>query len=73
MTAEATNIVLEHLQYIRLIVDGIERKANVLTARVSSLEQSTACLHVNLAKINNRLDNFDKRLDRIERRLEIQE
>jgi hypothetical protein len=43
----------------------------MLTQRVSSLEQSTAFLHVDLAQINQRLDNFDKRFQYIEIRLEL--
>ena len=50
-----------------------DNEINELKMRVSSLERSTALLHVDFANINKRMDSYDKRLDRIERRLEIQE
>lgn len=73
MTDETTNIVLEQLRYIRKTVDKNAEDMNDLKCRVSSLEQSTALLHVDLAHINYRLDNFDKHLDRIDKRLDLQD
>jgi hypothetical protein len=71
MTESTDNIILEHLRHIRRKVDLIEEKVDIHTLRLSSLEQSTAFLHVDLAQVNLRLDNFEKRLDRIEKRLDL--
>ena len=71
MTDNIDNIVLEHLKHIRKSLESLDEKVDMLTGRVSSIEQSTAFLHVDLAQVNSRLDSFSKRLERIERRLEL--
>lgn len=71
MTEEITNIVLEQLKHIRKVVDRNAEEMADLKLRVSSVERSTALLHLDIAQVNGRLDNFDKRLDRIEKRLDL--
>ena len=66
-----TNLVLEQLKHIRKTVDRTAADLDDLKMRVSSLERSTALLHLDLAQINYRLDNFDKRLGLIEKRLDL--
>jgi len=71
VTADMTNLVLEQLKHIRKTVDRTAADLDDLKMRVSSLERSTALLHLDLAQINYRLDNFDKRLGLIEKRLDL--
>jgi regulator of replication initiation timing len=73
MDENISQLMFEQLKHIRKTVDRTAEDILDLKLRVSSLERSTALLHVDLSQINLRLDNFNKRLDFIEKRLEIQD
>lgn len=67
------NIILEHLKHIRKAVDGHTEELQDIKMRLSSVEQSTALLHFDIAQVNSRLDGFDRRLGKIETRLELRD
>ncbi len=73
MTDTIENLIIEQLRHIRKAVDRNAEEMSDVKMRLSSLERSTAGLHVDLAQMNYRLDMFDRRLDRIEHRLELSE
>jgi hypothetical protein len=54
-------------------LDRILGAIEQLTLRVGSLEQKTAIIVTDIARIDSRLDEFDRRLARIEKRLELVE
>ena len=66
-------LLLEQLKHIRKTVERTAEDVQDLKLRISSLEHSTAFLHVDLANVNQRLDYFSNRLERIDKRLELQE
>jgi len=69
MSAEADNLVLEHLRHIRVAVDLTNQKMTELTFRAGMLESNMAGLQGQYAHVSNRIDRVDERLDKIERRL----
>jgi predicted nucleic acid-binding Zn-ribbon protein len=73
MDENISQLMLEQLKHIRKTVDRIADDVQDLKLRVSSLERSTALLHLDIAQVNGRLDGFDKRLTLIEKRLELQD
>jgi regulator of replication initiation timing len=66
-------LMFEQLKHIRKTVERTAEDVQDLKLRVSSLERSTALLHLDIAQINGRLDGFDKLFYHIEKRLELQE
>lgn len=66
-------VILEHERYNRIDakLDRILGAIEQLTLRVGSLEQKTAIVVTDIARIDSRLDEFDRRLARIEKRLEL--
>jgi predicted nucleic acid-binding Zn-ribbon protein len=73
MDENISQLMFEQLKHIRKTVDRISDDVQDLKLWVSSVEHSTALLHVDLAQINYRLDKFNSRLDRIDKRLELQD
>jgi hypothetical protein len=71
MSEEPENLILRAPGRIRDQNDLILTKLEELTVRVSSVERELAGVKVDMAAINQRLDNFDRRLVRIERRLDL--
>jgi hypothetical protein len=69
---EVAYLTLEHLKAIRKTGERTAEDVQDIKLRVSSLERSTALLHLDLAHINYRLDTFDGRLGHIEKRLELE-
>jgi hypothetical protein len=69
---EVDYLLLEHLKAIRKTCERTAEDVQDIKLRVSSLERSTALLHLDLAHINYRLDTFDGRLGHIEKRLELE-
>lgn len=62
MTDNIENLMLEQLRAIRKAVDRNAEEMSDVKMRLSSLERSTAGLHVDLAQINYRLDMIEHRL-----------
>ena len=52
-------------------LDRILNAIEQLTLRVGSLEQKTAIVVTDIARINSRMDEFNSRLLRIEKRLDL--
>jgi len=69
MSAEADNLVLEHLRHIRAAVDVTNQKLTELTFRVGMLESNIAALQGQYAHVSTRIDHMDARLEKIERRI----
>ncbi len=63
---EAENIVLEHLRYMRNVLDGVRDDIREIKGRIGTLESQ-------YASISNRMDRLDGRVERIERRLNLAE
>ncbi|MCH9829032.1 MAG: hypothetical protein K0U79_14950 [Gammaproteobacteria bacterium] len=61
---ETPNLVLEHLRYIRSVVDRTDATVSELRVRVGHLEEQ-------YASMSRRIDRIDERVDRIERRLDL--
>jgi tetrahydromethanopterin S-methyltransferase subunit G len=72
MTEDTSNVVLEHLRYIRTRLDSVETAVQQLTMRFSAVEGHIAADHVNEAVQNSEIDRLKLRVDRIERRLELE-
>jgi predicted nuclease with TOPRIM domain len=66
MAMEPTNLVIEHLRYIRGAVDGLRDDMREIKTRLGILESQ-------YASVSNRIDRLDDRLERVERRLELNE
>ncbi len=66
MTAEPTNLVIEHLSYIRGAVDGLRDDMREIRTRLGILESQ-------YASVSSRIDRIDDRLERVERRLDLKE
>ena len=64
--ADADNIVLEHLRYIRGAVDGLRDDMREVKGRLGIHESQ-------YARLSNRLDRVDGRIERIEQRLSLAE
>ncbi len=73
MADQVDNLVLEQLRHIRFGVDALRETVADHGARLSSMEEHTGQVLVQLAGLNRRMDRFDERLARIERRLELVE
>lgn len=69
--AEEANLVLEHLQHIRAVVDETREDVKRLVLRTGLIEQNFATTRVSEAGQNLEIDRIKSRLDRIERRLEL--
>ena len=70
---EAESLVLEHLRYIRLVIDESREDVREVKNRVGSLEREVAQVHVKLAEQSGRIDRLVERVERIERRLNLAE
>ena len=70
---EAESLVLEHLRYIRLVIDETREDVREIKNRVGSLEREVAQVHVKLAEQSGRIDRLVERVERIERRLNLAE
>ena len=77
---DVSNLILEHLKYLRARIDQRTEDIGMLKLRVSSIDDKLGAmdrgiggLHGDLALIHQRLDGMDQRLERIERRLELRE
>ncbi|MBA3517531.1 MAG: hypothetical protein H0T75_07790 [Rhizobiales bacterium] len=73
MADQVDNLVLEQLRHIRFGVDALRETVADHGVRLSSMEEHTGQVLVQLAGLNRRMDRFDERLARIERRLELVE
>ena len=71
MADDISNLVLEHLRYIRGRVDSLLEDMQDVKRRLTSLESQAAQLHGDFAGQSARIDRIEYRLDRIERRLEL--
>jgi predicted nucleic acid-binding Zn-ribbon protein len=70
---EAESLVLEHLRYIRLVIDETREDVREVKNRIGSLEREVAQTHVKLAEQSGRIDRLAERVERIERRLNLAE
>jgi predicted nucleic acid-binding Zn-ribbon protein len=70
---EAESLVLEHLRYIRLVIDETREDVREVKNRIGSLEREVAQIHVKLAEQSGRIDRLVERVERIERRLNLAE
>ena len=66
MTTEPTNLVIEHLRYIRGAVDSLRDDMREIKTRLGILESQ-------YASVSSRIDRIDDRLERVERRLNLTE
>jgi hypothetical protein len=71
MTEDTTNLVLEHLRHMRLMISRIDEKLETVILRLSIIEGHVANFHVSEAAQNAELDRIKRRLDRVEHRLEL--
>ena len=61
----------DRLNCLDVKLDRILDALETVTLRLGSLEQKTAIVVTDIARIDARLDGFDRRLDRIEKRLDL--
>ncbi|HWT29501.1 MAG TPA: hypothetical protein VN240_00565 [Propylenella sp.] len=73
MAEDVSNLVLEQLRHIRSGVDALRETVADHGVRLSSIEEHTGQVLVQLGALNRRMDRFDERVGRIERRLELVE
>ncbi len=73
MADELIDLTRERFNRVDAKLDRILEAIEQLTLRTGSLEQKTAIVVTDIARIDLRLDNFDKRLRRIEERLDLVE
>lgn len=78
MTSNVESLILEHLRAIRSDIAGMISKIDLLTLRVSSLEEHVAgfrrdlaLIHGDIATLHRQMDTHEIRLARIEHRLEL--
>jgi hypothetical protein len=71
MADQTDNLVLEHLRYIRTVVDETREDVKRLVLRTGLIEQNFATSQVSEAGQNLEIDRIKERLNRIERRLEL--
>lgn len=71
MTAETTDIVLEHLRHIRAAVDDMRAEMKHFIMRMGLAGRNIVSLPVSDATQTVELDRINERLDRIESRLEL--
>ena len=69
MAEAREDLLLEVLKSLQAGQNRIEVKLTECITRLGSLEFQAAGMHVDLAGINQRLDNFNARIERIEDRL----
>ncbi len=73
MADEPIDLNRERFNRIDGKLDRILSAIEQLTLRAGSLEQKTAIVVTDIARIDFRLDEFDRRLARIEKRLDLVE
>lgn len=69
MSDQPDSLVLEHLRYIRALVDKVDEGMQDLKRCMTSLELQVSTLHGDFAGQSMRIDRIEERLDRIEKRL----
>ena len=73
MAEDVSNFVLEQLRHIRSGLDVLRETVADHGVRLSSIEEHTGQVLVQLGELNRRMDRFDERVGRLERRLELVE
>jgi archaellum component FlaC len=71
MTEETSNIVLEHLRYIRARVDRIETRLDRIELRLSVIEQTVGSLFAMSGSDRETMQQLALRVERLERRAEL--
>jgi hypothetical protein len=73
MADELIDLTRERFNRVDAKLDRILDAIEALTLRVGSVEQKTAIVVTDIARLDARLDDFSKRLRRIESRLDLVE
>ncbi len=53
--SEDDSLVIEHIRYIRAVIDRIDRRLDILTKHVDQIERTTAGHSAELSELNIRL------------------
>lgn len=73
MTDELIDLARERFNRVDAKLDRIPDAIESLTLRIGSLEQKTAIVVTDIARLDARLDDYSKRLRRAESRLDLAE
>ena len=71
MTADDTNLVLEHLKRIQERIGGMERRMDSLELRMTSLDEHMRGVQTSITDLGMRMGHVEKDVSLIKRRLDL--